>query len=171
MLCKHTEIHNDQWVSMRMWYSTHQRRQEYWLPQMRTEDTLPKSKVGSVVYIHISLKSLYFRLSAYKPSACKPTLNKYLSMLAAQCWLDATRSQVLSNKNVTKLVCKNLSLIFEISFLLERTVYTMYCMQFLGVSSVRNILTKGDVVKTANSCTKTSRKYILKLISGCPQHT
>jgi len=57
---------------------------------MRTEDTLPKSKVGSVVYIHISLKPLYFRLSAYKPSACKPALNKCFSMLAVQCWLDVT---------------------------------------------------------------------------------
>jgi hypothetical protein len=52
------------------------------MPQMRTEDTLPRSKVGSVVYIHISLKSLYFKLSAYKPSTGKPALNECLSMLA-----------------------------------------------------------------------------------------
>jgi hypothetical protein len=62
---------------------------------MRIEDTLPKSKVGGVVFIHISLKSLYFRLSSYKPSVCKSALNKYLSMLAAQYQLDVTFEPVL----------------------------------------------------------------------------
>jgi hypothetical protein len=57
---------------------------------MRAEETLPKSEVGNVVYILISLKSLYIRLSVCKPSACKPALNKYLSVLGAQCWLDVT---------------------------------------------------------------------------------
>jgi len=94
---------------------------------MRTKDTLPKSKVGSVVYIHFSLKSLYFRLSAYKPSACNPTLNKYLSMLAAQCWLDATLSQVLSNKNVTKTSVQ------EFEFDLRNLIFT-------GKNSIYHVL-------------------------------
>jgi hypothetical protein len=93
IVCEHTEIHYTTLqpisVNVNVFTSQHS-RQVYWLAQIRTEDTFPESKVGSVVFIHIALKFLYFRLSAYKPSACKPTLNKCLSMLADQCWLFVT---------------------------------------------------------------------------------
>jgi len=97
-----------------MWYSNQWRRQEHWLPHMRTEDTLPKSKVGSVVYSHISFKSLYFLLSAHKPYKC---LSNTGCPVLARCnfW---TRSQVLSNRNVTKASLQ------EFEFNLQKLVFT-----------------------------------------------